>query len=195
MTAHAVHDDAPDAETGAQALRTAVEGRFACGAHGAGVMARQGSFWGYELPSGQGGGLRQCGDVIVAAFVVANSLGLIVDRNGGCISAEHLPPGQATIAAQAARLPLDRTNQTLNPANTTISVIVTNAILPLSALQRLAVQTHSSMGRAIQPFACPFDGDTLFATSTNAVPLEGLDEAELGWLAGEAMWDALLSVV
>jgi L-aminopeptidase/D-esterase-like protein len=186
---------APDAETGARALRAAVEGRFDCGAHGAGVMARQGAFWGYDLPSGQGGGIRTQGAVTVAAFVVANPVGLIVGRDGRCLSAPHLPPELSTIAAQGARLPLDRSDQPMNPANTTISVIVTNAILPLSALQRLAVQTQSSMGRAIQPFACPFDGDTLFATSTGAVPLEGVTEAELGWMAGEAMWDALLSVV
>jgi L-aminopeptidase/D-esterase-like protein len=36
-------------------------------------------------------------------------------------------------------------------------------------LQRLAVQVHTSMARAIQPFSTYNDGDTLFAVSTQEV--------------------------
>ena len=35
-----------------------------------------------------------------------------------------------------------------------------------SVLQRLAVQVHTSIARAIQPFSTVEDGDTLFAVST-----------------------------
>jgi len=42
-------------------------------------------------------------------------------------------------------------------ANTTITVVVTNQTLPPWALQRLAVQVHNSMSRAIQPFGTEFD--------------------------------------
>ena len=81
----------------------------------------------------------------------------------------------------------------VNPANTTISVVVTNARLPWSDLQRLALQVHGSMGRAIQPFATAWDGDVLFAVSTDEVPLGSLHAIELGTLASEVMWDALLT--
>jgi L-aminopeptidase/D-esterase-like protein len=47
--------------------------------------------------------------------------------------------------------------------NTTISLIVTNRKLDYAGVQRLAIQIHTSMARAIQPFSTELDGDTLYA--------------------------------
>jgi hypothetical protein len=79
--------------------------------------------------------------------------------------------------------------------NTTISLVVTNQKLSYWALKRLAVQVHTSMARAIQPFHTESDGDTLFVASTGAVENPPLSERDLGVLASEAAWDAILNSV
>lgn len=196
----------PDAALGAAAFRSARQGVFPLGSHGAGRMAVQGMFYGLPLHSGQGAAFRRIGKVKLAAFVVANPFGLIADRDGRIVNGgQHLPGGISHISDALRMLPLPRDPSGLvlnsdsgqvqpNPANTTISVIVTNLKLPFFSLQRLGLQTHSSMGRAIQPFATPLDGDVLFATSTDEVEDPSVDLTELGTFAGEVMWDALLSV-
>jgi L-aminopeptidase/D-esterase-like protein len=80
-------------------------------------------------------------------------------------------------------------------ANTTISLLVTNQKMPFWALQRLAVQVHTSMARAIQPFSTSGDGDTLFAVTTNEVENDDLPFDELGAIASEVAWDAVLASV
>ncbi|MDE2453050.1 MAG: P1 family peptidase [Burkholderiales bacterium] len=195
----------PDAALGAAALRAAREGRFPLGAHGAGRMAVQGHYHGLPVHSGQGGAFRQVGAVKIAAFVVANPVGLIVDREGRIVADPRLlPPGVTHIRQLLADLPIERDEFGMaratawngharrNPANTTISVVVTNARLPFADLQRLAYQVHGSMGRGIQPFATAWDGDVLFAASTDEVELGSLHAIELGTIASEVMWDALL---
>lgn len=73
--------------------------------------------------------------------------------------------------------------------------MVTNQKLPHWALERLAVQGHGSMGRAIQPFATRQDGDVLYAVTTDEVDNPTLSPARLGLVASELAWDAVLSSV
>jgi 6-aminohexanoate-oligomer endohydrolase len=82
-------------------------------------------------------------------------------------------------------------------SNTTISLIVTNRKMTPSDLQRLAVQVHTSMARAIQPFSTYDDGDTLFAVSTQEVGDANSKPtaSEIDFFAAETMWDAILSSV
>ena len=49
------------------------------------------------------------------------------------------------------------------------------------------------MARAIQPFNTRWDGDILFAVSTQRVATAPLDEVGLGIVASELAWDAVLS--
>ena len=79
--------------------------------------------------------------------------------------------------------------------NTTVSLLVTNQKLEPALLQRLASQVHTSMARALQPFATIFDGDVLYAVSTAELEEQVMTPAELGTLASEVMWDAILSSV
>jgi L-aminopeptidase/D-esterase-like protein len=48
------------------------------------------------------------------------------------------------------------------------------------------------MARAIQPFNTRWDGDILFAVSTQKVSDAALDEVSLGVIASELAWDAVL---
>ena len=80
-------------------------------------------------------------------------------------------------------------------SNTTLTLVVTNQKLPFAALQRRAVQVHGSMNRAIQPFATALDGDVLYAVTTDEVENPALSPIDLGVLASELAWDAVLSSV
>ena len=51
------------------------------------------------------------------------------------------------------------------------------------------------MGRAIQPFATQHDGDVLVAVTTDEVDNPALSALELGVIASEVAWDAVLSSV
>jgi hypothetical protein len=51
------------------------------------------------------------------------------------------------------------------------------------------------MGRAIQPFSGISDGDTLYAVTTGQVETEGLSANDLGALASDVAWDAVLASV
>src|SRR5271165_5553004 len=79
--------------------------------------------------------------------------------------------------------------------NTTVSLIVTNRKLSYAELERLAIQVHTSMARAIQPFSTFADGDTLFAATTDQASASALSQIDLDTIAGEIMWDAILASV
>ena len=82
----------------------------------------------------------------------------------------------------------------MEPGNTTLTVVVTNASLDERALRRLGRSVHSSLARAIQPFHTADDGDVLFAVTTGGVEAS-LSLTALSVLAGELAWDAVLRAV
>lgn len=194
----------PDKRLAQAAFRAARPGRFPLGAHGAGRFAKTGSFFGCGAYSGQGGAFRQVGELRMAAFTVVNALGVVTTRDGrvaACypdagwpeplrtadLVARHVAERGVSLSAGAGR------------RNTTVSLVVTNRRLKPAELQRLATHVHSSMSRAIQPFATEFDGDVLYAVSTGELdpggPGAGLSTVDLDVLAAEVMWDAILSSV
>lgn len=168
-------------------------------------MAMQGGFFGCLAHSGQGAAFREINGVKIAAFVVVNASGSVIDRQGNIVSCHPAESwgGLPKIADLMTHLPLSRRPDWLpTPAgdaptqrNTTVSLIVTNEKLGHSGLQRLAIQVHTSMARAIQPFSTFDDGDTLFAASTDDVADTALGLRDLDTMAGEVMWDAILASV
>jgi hypothetical protein len=170
-------------------------------------MAMQG-FFGCDAHSGQGGAFRQLGATKIAAFVVVNAFGAVTDRDGRLVSCNrpkswgnltmtsellrHLPASlkadwDASAASPERKVPGTR--------NTTISLIVTNRKLDYAGVLRLAIQVHTSMARAIQPFSTESDGDTLYAASTQEVDNKDLSSVTLATVAGETMWDAVVASV
>src|SRR5690606_16570250 len=194
----------PDKRLAQAALRAAQSGVFPLGAQGAGRHARTGQYFGCNAHSGQGGAYRQVGPVKIAAFTVVNALGVVTDRAGNvvaCNAGENWPkPLRPT--ELLAGLP-DSRKPGWNPPkeagrNTTISLVVVNQKLEPALLQRIAVQVHTSMARGIQPFSTEVDGDGRYAGPT--AELDEKDEgalasADLGVIASEVMWDAILSSV
>jgi L-aminopeptidase/D-esterase-like protein len=197
----------PDKRLAQAALHAVRPGVFPLGAQGAGRMAMQGSYFGCNVHSGQGGAFRQAGPTKIAAFVVVNAYGAVTDRDGRLVKCNRAKSwaGLTRTADLLRHLPeslkpdwdaaAERQSGGSGTRNTTISLIVTNQKLAPWALQRLAVQVHTSMARAIQPFSTEFDGDTLFAASTQEIANADLGTPTLGAIAGEVMWDAILASV
>lgn len=198
----------PDKRLAQSAFRAAQPGVFPLGAHGAGRLAKTGSLFGCNAYSGQGAAFRQIGELKIAAFVVVNALGAVTTRDGHLAACykDTKWPKDLRIADLMAAYPASRkpdwgatTLSEDRKRNTTISLIVTNQKLPRAQLERLATQVHSSMGRAIQPFATEFDGDVLYAVSTAELD-RNVDDSDtpnidLDVIASEVMWDAILSSV
>lgn len=200
----------PDDALGEAALRNAETGWFPLGSRGAGRFAMQGVYfsrggtaesyanWAH---SGQGGAFRTIGPTKIAVFTVVNALGSIVDRSGRVVRCGRNDAGQncPTIAERFKSFkpinPSDEASKGGPTSNTTITLVVTNQKLPFWALQRLATQVHSSMSRAIQPFATEDDGDILYAVTTDEVENKELRPVDLGVIASELAWDAVLASV
>lgn len=192
----------PDRALGLQALKAAVERRFPLGPRGAGAFVHCGSYFGesYMERSGQGAAFGEFGQTKLAVFTVVNARGVIVDRSGQVILGNRDAHGgsRASIAAHLATgNHLDNTRHAANylSDNTTLTLVVTNRTLDQVQLQRLAIQTHSSMARAIQPFHTSRDGDTLFAISTADVQTDQPDVEDLAVYASELTWDAVLNSI
>ncbi len=163
----------PDKELGRAAVRALRPGAFPMGAVGAGCSATAGHGESAEL-SGQGG-----------AFV---------DRGGRVVRGNRAADGRRQHAADVVRA----TGAYYPPAeprsrNTTLTCVVTDQRLDALQLRSIARQVHSSMARAIQPFHARWDGDILYACSTQSVDDPALDEVSLGVVASELAWDAVLA--
>jgi len=197
----------PDKRLAQAALRAAQPGVFPQGPYGAGRSAMSGGLFGCNAHSGQGAAFRQIGQVKIAVFTVVNALGVVTDREGRVVACH---PEKGWPKDLRATDLMGATPDSLKPGwnggrsiapdrkNTTISLVVTNRKLTPAELQRIAVQVHTSMARGIQPFATELDGDVLYAVSTGEVdagPGDGLVSAEIGTVASELMWDAILAAV
>ena len=183
----------PDKELGRAAVRALRPGVFPMGAHGAGCSATAGHGVTAEL-SGQGAAFRVVGKTRVAVFTVVNAYGAIVDRSGNVVRGNRDANGARAHAADI----VTATGAYHPPAeprsrNTTLTVVATDQRLDPLQLRSVARQVHTSMARAIQPFHSRWDGDILYACSTQAAAEPGLDEVSLGVVASELAWDAVLA--
>ena len=180
----------PDREMGYQACLNATDEPVAMGAIGAGTGATVGKAPGVT-PS-QGGVGSACkhldSGLVVAAIVVVNALGNVVDSETGEIVAGGQENGSF----------VDITERLLNAnlvqgTNTTIGVVATNATLTPAEINRVAEMAHDGMARAICPSHTMFDGDTLFSLATGAHT--GSSVNTIGILAAEVVAEAIVNAV
>lgn len=155
----------PTAEFGFLACEAA-GATTAVGTVGAGVGARAGVLKG---GIGTASTTLPCG-VTVGAIVAVNSAGDVVDRTTGLpwmadlIEEFALTPPPAQQIDTLAQLP-----SPLEPLNTTIAVVATDAALSPAACRRIAIAAQDGLARTIRPAHTPLDGDTVFALATGAV--------------------------
>jgi L-aminopeptidase/D-esterase-like protein len=191
----------PDRDLGLAALEGAREGRFPLGARGAGAFVHCGSFFGESFMerSGQGAAFLDLGSTRLAVFTVVNARGVIIGREGKVVAGNRDISGSRISVAAALRGGRRPANSIPSSScltdSTTLTLVVTNRVLDQSQLRRLAIETHSSMARAIQPFHTSRDGDTLFAVTTANCEARDPDVDELSVYASELAWDAVLNSV
>lgn len=168
----------PSPEDGAAAVRAALDGHSGdavsavsvvpVGSVGAGCGATAG-----VLRGGFGVAQAPVGDFTVAAAVVANPLGSVIDPATGRFFGDPARPAVDLDTFAALERPQPK-------LNTTIGVVATDCPVGVEKLERLAMTGHDGIARAVRPAHSPLDGDTLFAVST-AEP-----EAYTGSAAGAA---------
>lgn len=147
----------PTAEDGYQAALDALSGAgVGSGSVGAGCGATAG-----VLRGGFGQASVKVGEYVVAAGVVANPVGAVIDKETGRLWGD---PGRSGVdKARFAQLKGLQTK-----LNTTIGVIATDAPVTKAQAKRLAMVGHDGLARAVRPAHSPLDGDTLFALSTGS---------------------------
>ena len=181
-----------DKALGRAAFRARRTGVFPLGPVGAGRMASVGA--GRES-SGQGAAFRKIGDIRVAVFTVVNAAGAVVDRSGKVIRGNRSGSERVPSIERAIERLSGASASSPGNGNTTLTVVITNVALSNRQLRQLANQAHSSMARAIQPFHTENDGDVLFAVSTGDISNDRISAIDLGTVASELLWDAVIAAV
>lgn len=148
----------PGPDAGYAACEAAAPGDVALGRVGAGAGATIAKWQGrdHARPGGLGGAVLRHGELIVAALVAVNAYGDI------------LQPGDDT--PRVPQPPIETAEEAF--ANTTIGLIVTNAVLTKGQCLLIAQSGHDGMSRALSPAHSTADGDALIAAATGEVAAE-----------------------
>lgn len=146
----------PTAADGAAAVAAALAspaGEPEQGSVGAGCGATAG-----VLRGGWGEASESVGKYTVAAGIVANPVGNVIDPRTGIMY------GDDSVAVDVRKF-----GALQSPAaklNTTIGVVATDAPITKAQAKRIAMAAHDGIAVAVRPAHSPLDGDTLFALST-----------------------------
>jgi L-aminopeptidase/D-esterase-like protein len=154
----------PDAASGYAACRDAGQDpEIGAVGVGTGATVAKGGPASQMRPGGLGIASARVGDAIVAAVMVANSVGGIWDDE----SHRWIAPMTGW----------DRASPLFPGGNTTIGVVVTDATLTHDQAHRLAIVAHDGIARAVRPAHTMFDGDTMFslATGTRSAPYDAVE--------------------
>ena len=154
-------DDGYAAATAAAAGRTG-DGPVVIGRVGAGAGATVGKWRVREgaVPGGVGVAQATVDGVRVAALVVVNALGDVVAADGTLLAGSTAP-------ADAPAFPTPEPFEE-ERGNTTLAVVVTDAVLDKAACFLLAQSAHDGFARALRPAHTRFDGDLAIAVATGA---------------------------
>ena len=183
----------PGTDCGYQAARSATTGPVVEGSVGAGAGATAGKAAGMAraMKTGVGSTALTLPDgVIIAAFVVVNAFGDVIDpATGQLVAGVRTADGRSL--ADARKLLRSGALLPTSANNTTLGVVATNVHLSKTDAKRVAEMAHDGYARAIAPVHTPVDGDTIFALATGA-HADSADVGVIGALAAEAMGDAIV---
>ena len=140
------------------------------------------------------------GGIRVAALAVVNAVGSVTVGDGPWFWAAPFEvgtefggrglPAQFTADMLAMRIKGGATATAIE--NTSLAVIVTDAILSKAQAKRLAMIAQTGMARAIYPVHMPLDGDVVFAVATCVKPIDPLvGLSELGMVAANVLARAI----
>jgi L-aminopeptidase/D-esterase-like protein len=187
----------PDAAAGYAACEAASAAAPAEGNVGAGTGAIVGKIFGAEraMKGGIGSAAITLEGVTVGALVACNALGDVVDpETAQVIAGARTPDGLGLFDSRRALVRGERPQRLVQPANTSIGVIATDAVLTKAQASRLATVGHDGFARSINPAHTMLDGDTLFALGTGRAG-KTLDMMILATLAAEVTARAVVRAV
>ena len=163
----------PTSEDGYRAAASAANA-VAWGPVGAGTGATVGKWRGkeHQRPGGLGMAIVRRDELVVVAVVAVNAVGDIDDGSVATAIADGsfvwpVPPEQ--FGEPAGEI----------GANTTIGVLMTNAMLDKTGCQLLAQSGHDGLARALFPAHARSDGDALVAVSVPSSP-DGAEPSTVG---------------
>lgn len=189
----------PGAAQGRAAATVAATGAHAVGLVGAGTGATTSKWLGPDAirPGGVGTATCRDGALVVSALIAVNAYGCIDGDIEGDLGPPVYPPktdaenGVTADGAVAGSPVASGAMADGGFANTTIGVVVTNAVLDKSQCYRVAKVAHGGMARALLPAHTPFDGDALVVGATGQVEADAL---YVQLLAQRAVEQAIRSV-
>ena len=188
----------PTADCGYRAAAAATAGPPVEGNVGAGSGATVGKLAGPSRAMRGGLGVASIaapGGLVVAALVVVNTAGDVIDpATGRVVAGARTADGKSLADVRT----LIRAGTLAPPAlfgrNTTLAVVATNAALTKAQANRMAQLAHDGLARTISPAHTIFDGDTIFALATGA--RQGTpDMLTIGALAADAVAEAVVRAV
>jgi L-aminopeptidase/D-esterase-like protein len=176
------------------------------GSVGAGAGATVGKLFVGRGMAGMKGGVgcasARVGQVVIAALVVVNAVGDIIDwRRGTIVAGARTSDGRGFArTVDVLRRDLETRSAVNAPLAegplraTTLGVIATNVAFTKTELTKLAMMANTGAARAINPYHTQSDGDQMLAVSTGLLPANTSLTA-FGAIAAEVVADAVVRAV
>ena len=194
----------PGPDEAFKACEAAAAAPVAEGNVGAGSGATVGKMLRRQRMPGMKGGVgtaaARFGDVVIAALVVVNAAGDVLEwRSGRIIAGARTEDGrQFAHTVDVLRRSMDRSPRAGGVQlddeplrSTTLSIVATNVALDKTRLTKLAMMANTGAARAINPYHTDGDGDQVIAVSTGAVERD-VWLTSFGAIAAELVADAIV---
>jgi L-aminopeptidase/D-esterase-like protein len=184
----------PGANEGYQVCLDATNTGVAEGCVGAGTGATVGKTLGIKraVKSGLGTASQKiAGDIVVAALMVVNAVGDVIEPGTGKILAGPRKPGESGFLS-TSELWKGELKETVPPFNTVIGVVATDAKLSKVEASKVARIAQVGIARTIDPCHTMYDGDALFALSSGE---KEADVNALGAAATEVVAEAIVRAI
>jgi len=187
----------PGASSGYEACMNSSNKPVEEGCVGAGTGATVGKL--LRLDRAMKGGLGSCcirgaKGLKVGALAVANPFGDVVDPlSGKILAGVRTEDGRNFSNAGKLIQKMDVLFGFPDGSNTVLGVVITNATFNKTQLTKIAQMAHDGIARCVVPSHTMYDGDTVFALSTEK--LEGFEVSIVGALAAEALALAIVRAI
>lgn len=185
----------PGAEEGCKACLAAGNKEVAEGCVGVGTGATVGKALGMDSATkgGVGTASQEITDgIIVAALVVVNAFGDVVDPSTGkTLAAPRNPQGKGFLkSTELLNQVCDSKTSIVD--NTTLGIVATNASLTKEQANKLAQMAQDGIARAVNPCHTMYDGDAIFTLSLGE---KACDITVLGSIAAELVANTILRAI
>ena len=184
----------PDAAAGYAACEAASSAPPAEGNVGAGAGATVGKLFGIgrAMKGGIGSASLMVDGITVAALVVVNAVGDVVDpASGRVVAGVRTADGRALFGAMQALRRGELPEPLQIGSATTLGVVATDARLSKAEANKMAQMAQDGLARSINPVHTMSDGDVVFALATGASG-RAASVTLLGALAAEVLAEAVL---